>query len=240
MAFYESISDVYDLIFPLNPAQLDFIRQGVGNIGRSHILDVGCGTGSLSLALAGICKDVTGIDPDGKMLELAREKAGGRHSNLQYLQLGMLDIGTHFDHLDCIICFGNTLVHLSSQDEIFSFVSQSKKALTPGGRLMIQIINYDRVIDKGIKSLPTIENDQICFERLYHYDAIHGSIDFETRLTIKSQDRMIYNSITLTPVRKTQLHKMLTEAGFHDISYYGDFKRGLLEPDSTPLVVEAS
>lgn len=240
MAFYESISNVYDLIFPLNPAQLDFIRQGFGNIERSHILDVGCGTGSLSLALAGICKDVTGIDPDEKMLDLARGKAGGRYSNLKLLQLGMLDIGAQFDHLDGIICFGNTLVHLSSADEIFAFVSQSKQALTPGGRLMIQIINYDRVIDKGIKSLPTIENDQICFERLYHYDALRGSIDFETRLTIKSQDRTINNSITLTPVRKILLHKMLADAGFHDISFYGDFKRGLLEPDSTPLVVEAS
>ncbi|MCI1965019.1 MAG: class I SAM-dependent methyltransferase [Oscillospiraceae bacterium] len=41
----------------------------------SLVLDVGCGTGGYSLALAGRCKGVFGIDLSPRMIEIAKEKA---------------------------------------------------------------------------------------------------------------------------------------------------------------------
>ncbi|HKX64483.1 MAG TPA: class I SAM-dependent methyltransferase [Rhizomicrobium sp.] len=39
------------------------------------VLDVGCGTGAISLAIAGIGAEVTGVDISKPMLGLARERA---------------------------------------------------------------------------------------------------------------------------------------------------------------------
>jgi len=76
----------HDLLLPLyDPLQRllggDGARQGLidaAGLRPGHrVLDVGCGTGSLVLALAGSCPDldVTGLDPDPKALARARRKA---------------------------------------------------------------------------------------------------------------------------------------------------------------------
>src|SRR5262249_27861136 len=42
---------------------------------RGSLLDIGCGTGSLSVVLAGLGYDVTGIDLSPEMISLAKAKA---------------------------------------------------------------------------------------------------------------------------------------------------------------------
>ena len=48
MDFYTSIHHYYDAIFPLQTAQIDFIKQYIQE-GNASILDVGCATGNLAV-----------------------------------------------------------------------------------------------------------------------------------------------------------------------------------------------
>ncbi len=242
MAFYKSISEHYDDIFPLQPAQPEFVKNGFDNTSELSLLDIGCGTGSLSIALAPHFKNVIGIDPDEKMLEMAIEKAGANHSNLSFHPFGMLDIQKQFapQSFDAILCFGNTLVHLPSEKEVFEFLKQAKNILKPAGKLFIQIINYDRIFTGNISGLPAIENDRIKFVRNYHYDEQLSSLDFETILTLKSGGEKIRNSIPLYPIRKKVLEKMLYDNSFTNLQFYGNFKRDAYHPDSIPLIIETS
>jgi len=242
MAFYKSISEHYDDIFPYKPIQLDFVRNSCGKSSEKRVLDVGCGTGSLSIALAPHFNEVTGIDPDETMLELANEKSDEQHANISFYPYGMLDLNKHdqLKGVDAVLCFGNTLVHLDSADEIMAFLEQAKKILKPGGKLLIQIINYDRIFEQKVSGLPTIENDRIKFVRHYHYDDSESFLDFETILSVKSSREEIRNQIRLFPVRKDDLNEMLLQAGFGDIRFYGNLKRDAYHSDSIPLVLEAS
>ncbi|RLD81685.1 MAG: hypothetical protein DRJ15_03690, partial [Bacteroidetes bacterium] len=95
MAFYKSISDHYDAIFPLNPMQLDFVLKSFEKASGLKVLDVGCGTGSLCLALAPHFREVIGIDPDEMMLKLTIAKAGGDQPGLSFHSYGMLDLEKH-------------------------------------------------------------------------------------------------------------------------------------------------
>ncbi|MDI6896279.1 class I SAM-dependent methyltransferase [Methanocella conradii] len=52
--------------------------------GAVEILDVGCGTGEISLLLAEMGFKVTGIDLSDKMLEKARSKAAARGMEIRY------------------------------------------------------------------------------------------------------------------------------------------------------------
>jgi len=240
MVFYESIADYYDDIFPLNPAQVNFILESLDS-GDMKILDVGCGTGSLSIALSYHFKEVYGIDPDEEMLKLAVEKAGSKTPNLSFYPYGMLDLKRLYKaaSFDAVLCIGNTLVHLSSAEEIQDFLKQANTVIKPGGKLLIQIINYDRIFSEAIYSLPTIENERIKFIRNYHYPDTKEFIDFETILSIKSSGKEIRNSIKLFPVRKRVLEELLVRSGFPDIAFFGNFKRDALQEESTPLVIEA-
>jgi len=140
---------------------------------------------------------------------------------------------------DAVICFGNTLVHLEGPDQILDFLRQSRSVLKKNGKLLFQIINYDRIIDQHIKGLPTIENEKIKFVRNYYYQPDQNIIDFETILTIKESGDKIENTIQLYPLRKVESNELLSKAGFSKNLFYGNFKREALNENSIPLIVES-
>jgi len=174
------------------------------------------------------------------MLSIAENKADDKLKNLSFEAMGMLDISEHFQEntFDGVLCFGNTLVHLGSEKEIQEFLDQAYYVLKPGGKLMVQIINYDRIIDQNIKGLPTIENEFVKFTRKYTYHPERNLLDFETLLTIKSEKREIRNIIHLYPIRREKLLQLVRRSGFSDIRVWGNFKREALVQESIPLVVE--
>jgi hypothetical protein len=67
----------------------------------------------------------------------------------------MLSIGKTFAGRCCdgILCFGNTLVHLPDEAAIASFLWQSHQLVNPSGKLLIQILNYEYILDNKITAL---------------------------------------------------------------------------------------
>ena len=184
---------------------------------------------------------MVGIDLDEAMLARARKDADPS-ANLSYFHLDMLELDKQFppESFDCLICFGNTLVHLPSQELISVFLRKSMDMLSPKGKLLLQVIHYDRILDQHIKTLPTIENSNLQFTRSYHYQEKEHLIEFETRLTLKSTGQTKHNKVLLYPVRRTELETGLKEAGFKNIRFYGNFQGDPLTAASIPLVLEAS
>ncbi len=241
MGFYTSISKYYQYIFPFNPVQVDFIRRSLSENKNQSLLDIGCGTGSLSFELSGLFRKVTAIDLDEAMLKAANRKFHESIKKPLFQQLDMLNIQKEYgpNAFDAVVCFGNTLVHLKGPDQILDFFHQSRSVLKKDGKLLFQIINYDRIIDQQINGLPTIENDNIKFIRNYHYHDNRNIVDFETILTIKETDEKIENTIQLYPLRKFEINELLSKAGFSKNLFYRNFKREALNENSIPLIVES-
>lgn len=251
MKFYTSIADLYDEIFPYKPPQKTFVESFKVHGPDSTLLDVGCGTGSLTLNMAESFETVIGIDPDKEMLEKANLKAlkfkADRRNQLEelgkwvFLQNGMLDLSTEFapNSFNAILCFGNTLVHLSTLEEVKEFLVQAFEVLKPGGFLMIQIINYDRIIDQGLTGLSTLENENVKFERVYEYESQPVLVNFQTTLTVKESGEVIENEISLLALRPKQLREMLVETGFANLLEFGSFKKEAFGEDSQPYLLVA-
>ncbi len=240
MAFYKSIAVWYDQIFPFIPAQKNFIEIETGGLNGKQIVDIGCGTGKLAVNLSSLGADITGVDLDDEMLDIARKRnAGGKQ--LAFLNLNMLKIGEYFESnsFDAIISFGNTLVHLQSPGEILSFFNQTGRILSPSGKLLIQIVNYDFIIDTGLNSLPLIENEKISFQRYYEFREQDEKINFKTILTVKKTGQIIKNSVPLLPLRRELLLHLLDKAGFNNITFYGSFDRTKSLNDSFSLIISA-
>ncbi len=241
MNFYESITKYYHHIFPLNMAQAAFVRQSFNETEQSELLDIGCGIGELSFELSKHFKKVHAIDLDESMIKRAKQDFGTKTGNLKFNVLNMLEIERTFgvNSMDAIVCFGNTLVHLDGPEQMLDFFKQSRAVLKSDGKLLLQIINYDRIIDQNIKALPTIENDEIKFVRNYRLHTDHKKLDFETILSIKESGKTIENSIQLYPVSKHKIKELLNLSGFSEISLFGSFKHEIFSNNSIPLVIEA-
>ncbi|MBI9067741.1 MAG: class I SAM-dependent methyltransferase [Salinivirgaceae bacterium] len=238
MNFYQSIAHLYDYIFPLNKNHISFVQSAVTELESKSIIDIGCGTGSFAIELGKYVKNIVGIDLDEEMLQMANAK--NNLPNVVFEKGDMLHLAGKFENsFDSIICFGNTLVHLESFDEIDMFLKQCKCILHKGGKLLIQIINYDRIIDNNIDGLPTIENNFIKFERFYEHLPEEELIDFKTKLTDKKNKQILENSQMLYPITQGELVCFLEKNLFRINNIFGDFNRGEFDKDSISLIIEA-
>ncbi|MCA1813273.1 MAG: ubiquinone/menaquinone biosynthesis methyltransferase [Halobacteriales archaeon] len=79
-ALFDRVAPRYDLLNKLMSMGQDRkwrarLVASLGETGRGRVLDLGCGTGDVTCALAQNGEQAVGLDPSAEMLRLAREKA---------------------------------------------------------------------------------------------------------------------------------------------------------------------
>lgn len=236
--FYTSIAKYYHDIFSANPEQVRFLSNVLPYNG-AKVLDVGCAIGDLSFALTRFGFPIWAFDFDAEMIDIARNAKQEDTLFPVFEQLDMRLLDQHYPEtfFNTVICFGNTLVHLLTDEDILIFFKAVHKVLSLEGKLTIQILNYQHIIDDRITSLPQIDNKQIRFEREYLIEEGNDLIHFNTKLTIKSTGQVIANSVKLYAIRQNKLQELLEQAGFGAFEFHGSFKAEPLTNNSLPLIL---
>lgn len=121
----------------INPCRLDFIEAAAGIRGK-RIIDIGCGGGILSEAMARAGAEVTGIDMGGAPLEVARLHALESGAALEYVQSTAEDYAAaHAGRFDVVTCM-EMLEHVPDID---STIAACAALAVPGGNLFFSTIN---------------------------------------------------------------------------------------------------
>lgn len=237
--FYSSISKYYSEIFPYNPAQFQFVTGNAGDLTGQQILDIGCATGELAFELAKAGAEVIGIDLNEDLLQQA--KARKVHTKLTFQKGNMLELQNDFqaENFDLVLCFGNTLVHLSTPEQILEMLIGVNAVLKPGGIFLLQILNYDYILSEPVTELPLIETENIRFVRHYSFYESSPVIAFQTELHLKKEGEVIFNETPLLALKSHALKELLDNAGFSKVELFSNFNEDSYGGKHIPLVAKA-
>ncbi|AHG86296.1 3-demethylubiquinone-9 3-methyltransferase [Bibersteinia trehalosi USDA-ARS-USMARC-190] len=126
----------------LNPLRTAYINEKSQGLFGKRVLDIGCGGGILSEAMAKLGATVTGIDMTDKPLEIARLHAEQSGLNIDYQQTTIEDFlqkqtACHAEKFDVITCM-EMLEHVP---EPLSIIQSCQALLKPNGTLFFSTIN---------------------------------------------------------------------------------------------------
>ena len=144
MTSYDGWADVYDSIYAYVREDIPFYVQEASRSG-GPVLELGCGTGRVTLPIAQSGIDIVGLDNSEGMLERARDKAAlleEAHGSMD-LRMGdmrELSLGRTFPLI--IIPFRSFLALLSVEDQV-RCLTGIREHLEPDGRLIFNIFVPD-------------------------------------------------------------------------------------------------
>jgi 2-polyprenyl-6-hydroxyphenyl methylase/3-demethylubiquinone-9 3-methyltransferase len=101
---------------------------------RSAVLELGCGYGRVSLALAEVAGRVAGIDTSTESVALARELAGST-SKCEFLEMDALDLRFSDNEFDVVVCVQNGICAFGVDQT--RLVREALRVTCPGGRVFL-------------------------------------------------------------------------------------------------------
>ncbi|MFT2753224.1 class I SAM-dependent methyltransferase [Clavibacter sp. Sh2088] len=226
---------LYDGDNPDGPEH-DFDRALAEETGARSILDLGCGTGMLTVSLQAPGRRVVGVDPSAAMLDVARHRPGGDavewiHGDSRALPSGPFDLA---------FLTGNVVQHIPDAEWIRT-LADLRGALRAGGTLTFESRNpADGAWERWSGPATT-------------RDTAHGPLEEwmdveETgpgRVTAVFHSRFVATGEVVTDVQefafrdRATLTAQLDAAGFDVDAVHGDFARGPLTEASRVMVFVA-
>lgn len=132
----------YDLLAQMTaPADLGFYAARLGT-SRGALLELGCGTGRLTLPLSARVDEAVGVDNSPPMLAYARSKALAAGSPARFVEADFtaLELGRRFDW---ILLPYNALNHVAAADRIAALFDGVHAHLGEGGRFIVDTFQPD-------------------------------------------------------------------------------------------------
>ncbi len=219
------------------------------------VLELGCGTGRITLAIAEAGYRVVGLDISGKMLEKAEVKRRAMRTearervHLVQADMTKCDLGEKFRSI--IIPF-RPFQHLLETEEQIRCLQCARKHLAPGGRLILDFFQTSavRMHDPSFfKECLLAEYEMsegrhvaLC-ERVAAYRRAVQQNDVEMIFRVRHADGKEETLVIAWALRyffRYEVEHLLARCGFKVTALYGDFDRSSLGDESPEMIFVAA
>ena len=230
------LAAVYDHLNP--PGEEDEFYAGLAGTPPRTILDMGCGTGRYACRLAKLGHRVTGADPAGAMLDIARRREDGDRVTWVETDAAGLDLATRFD---LIIMTGHAFQTLLNDTEIHAALSTFARHLAPQGKLVFETRNPLRrewetwISDLSRETVRLTDGSSV----EVHNDIrpiIGELVTYETHFRFGPDDTAV-GVDTLRFMDQARLTRHLMEAGLGSLTWYGNWDGSAVSSSSPELIV---
>jgi SAM-dependent methyltransferase len=173
---YKTAPPPWDIGRP-QPAFVELVRAG--ELNKSIVLDVGCGTGENALFLAGNGFSVVGVDLSNRAIIAAKAKAIERKLKVDFRLANALSLDFENGHFDNAIDSG--LFHTFNDNDRVAFSREIARVLSTNGRYFMLCFSDKEPTDWGGPRRITKQEIEATFSPLFHINYIRDAY-FATRI----------------------------------------------------------
>jgi SAM-dependent methyltransferase len=149
--FYDELAPLYHLIYPDWNESIRKQGESLSRLiesewpGHRKVLDVSCGIGTQTLALAGLGYPVTASDLSANEIERARHEARLRGLDIDFSVCDMREAhSAHGTGFHIVMSCDNSVPHLSTDDDLLLAFRQMAECLRPGGGCLVSVRDYEK------------------------------------------------------------------------------------------------
>ena len=237
---YRALAECYDRLMDTDyDARADYLLS----LFRKHrtephtLLDLACGSGSLTAALNARGPDTVGVDLSQDMLSLAAEKCPD--SLLLCQDMRELDL---YDVVDGAVCTLDSLNHLLRTADLSAVFARLRLFIAPQGLLIFDVNTpYKHRHTLGNNTFVLEDDEVLCIWQNRFNDktcTVDMALDFfwecEDGRYERTSDTVRERAYTLNT-----WYKLLQEAGFAPLAVYGDMTEDAPQADCDRWVIVA-
>jgi SAM-dependent methyltransferase len=200
-------------------SEAEFVIEAMGLSPGAQVLDVGCGYGRHAMELAARGFHVVGLDLSTPLLVRGGEEAHRRGLQINFVRGDMreLDFESQFDGAYCLF---STFGYFDDETNKKT-VTNIARALKPGGRVLIEILNRDYVI----ADLPTRvwwEGDGCVVLEEVELNYFSSRIQVN-RSVVFDDGRQLEQEISVRAYSLHEIGKLMHAAGFRVLEVSGGY-----------------
>lgn len=242
---YSGFANVYDLFMDDIPygQWADYMERVLEkyHVPKGLVLDLGCGTGTLSCILDEKGYDVIGVDASEEMLGIAREKAIEEKRDILYLLQDMREFEL-YGTVGAVISVCDSLNYILDEEELLTVFRLVNNYLDPGGIFLFDLnarYKYEELMGENTIA----ENRENCsFIWENYYDRESCINEYGLTIYLKGEDGR-YDRIEETHFERfyetERVIGLLEEAGMEFLSVTDGFTDCPPKADSQRLVFAA-
>jgi ubiquinone/menaquinone biosynthesis C-methylase UbiE len=240
-----AFAQFFERRFDQAEAEVEQLLQLVGDtrgVEPERILDVACGTGRHVLAFADDGCDATGLDFSEEFIARARDRASerGLTDRTEFRIHDMRDLDGFDGKFDLITSFWNSLGYYDKPTDV-GILTEMNRLLTDEGIVAIEMSNKEFQL-QNFETAGVRELDETLHVERREFDVATGR--FRTTIDVFSIEESGYDYVETMEFEPrlyapVELKEMCDDAGFEQVSLFGDFEGGSLSLDASTVVVLA-
>ena len=241
---YFALSAVYDTLnadldYKAWAAYIDGQIKAYSDIPVSLVLDLCCGTGTMTVELDALGYDMTGVDLSPDMLQIAREKAAaaGRAENMLFLCQDMCDFELYGTVQAVVSCL-DSLNHLDGKADLKQVFSLVHNYLEPGGLFLFDMNSPYKFENIYGTNAYVLEEEGIYCGWQNAYDPKTHVCDFYTTVFTENEDGSYTRRDDYEReycFTQKEVETLLAKCGFSVIAVHGDIDGTGVKKDTERL-----
>lgn len=239
MASYESFAQVYDMFMDNVPYEeweeylVELLKER--GICDGLVLELGCGTGTMTELLARDGYDMIGVDNSPEMLEIAMEKKAESGSDILYLLQDMREFEL-YGTVRAVICVCDSINYILESEDLLQVFRLVNNYLDPGGYFIFDLNTVYKYKDVMGETTIAENREEGSFIWDNYYDEEEMVNCYELTLFIPEGDEGLFRRYEEEHVQRAyemeEIKSLLTEAGLRLEAVWDAFTKEAPRADS--------